>query len=100
MRGGVFVYQCTHDEKLYEALLGAVKDMLTVAEEDGRVSTYSREKEFFDWDVWGRKYVALGMLYFREICRDRQLRADILKFVIAHIDYIMKKDMRNQQKYI
>ncbi|MBQ2757929.1 MAG: glycoside hydrolase family 127 protein [Clostridia bacterium] len=89
MRGGVFVYQCTHDEGLYTALLDAVKDMLTVAEEDGRVSTYSREKEFFDWDVWGRKYVALGMLYFRDICKDRTLRADILKFVRAHIDYIM-----------
>ena len=91
MRGGVFVYQCTHDEALYNALLDAVKDMMTVAEEDGRVSTSSREKEFFDWDVWGRKYVALGMLYFREVCTDRVLRADILKFVRAHIDYMIER---------
>ena len=91
MRGGVFVYTCTHDEALYEVLLETVKEMLTMAEEDGRVSTYGREKEFFDWDVWGRKYVALGMLYFRDICHDRALRAEILKFVRAHIDYMIAR---------
>ena len=91
MRGGVFVYSCTHNEALYEVLRETVLDMMSVAEEDGRVSTYAREKEFFSWDVWGRKYVALGMLYFRDVCHDGALRRDILAFVRKHIDYLIAR---------
>ncbi len=91
MRGGAFVYSCTHNEALYEVLRETVTDMMSVAEEDGRVSTYTREKEFFSWDVWGRKYVALGMLYFREICHDPKLSEEILTFVKRHMDYMIDR---------
>ena len=46
MRGAASVYAFTHDEELYAVLKSAVTGLLDVAEEDGRISSYSRDREF------------------------------------------------------
>ncbi len=89
MRGGALVYEYTRDEELYSVLTESVKDMMTVAEEDGRVSTYTRETEFDGWDLWSRKYVILGCEYYLDICRDEKLKAEIITFLCRTVDYIL-----------
>ncbi len=89
MRGATSVYAHTKNERLYNTLEATVRDMLTVAEEDGRVSTYEREKEFQGWDLWCRKYVLLGMLYFYDICKSDALKCEIIDFSTRHADYII-----------
>ena len=89
MRAGVLVYQYTRDEKLYEVLTGAIRDMMTVAEKDGRVSSYAREGEFDSWDLWCRKYVLLGSEYYLDICKDEQLKADLTAFLCRALDDIL-----------
>ncbi|MBQ9070377.1 MAG: glycoside hydrolase family 127 protein [Clostridia bacterium] len=91
MRGAASVYSYTRNPKLYAVLESTVKDMLTVAEADGRVSTYEREKEFQGWDLWCRKYVLLGMLYFYDICHSEKLKNEILVYLIKHTDYIIDR---------
>ena len=89
LRGGVFVWQCTRDEALYDALTATVRDMLTTQDAQGRFSTYSVEAEFNGWDIWGRKYILLGMEYYLEICRDPALRGEILAALTRHADYML-----------
>jgi len=89
MRGAALVYAYTESEELYAVLTDAVRDMLTVAEEDGRVSTYTRETEYSGWDMWGRKYVLLGMQYYLDICCDEALRAEIIDFMKGCADVIL-----------
>ena len=89
MRGACETYKCVNDEKLYKILENAVKDLLTIQEENGRFSSYPIEKEFSCWDMWCRKYVLLGNLYFYEICSDEQLKAEIVKALSKHLDYII-----------
>ncbi len=91
MRGGCFVWQATRDEALYAALEAAVRDMLTAQDGMGRFSTYSPEKEFDGWDIWGRKYILLGFQYFLEICPDEALKAEILEAICRHADYMIAK---------
>ena len=91
MRGGALIYEFTRDEELYNVLTESVRDMLTVAESDGRVSTYSRESEFNGWDMWCRKYVILACEYYLDICRDESLRGDILSFIQGCADYIIAR---------
>ena len=91
MRGAVSVYSYTKNEELYDVLCETVKDMFTVAEADGRVSTYEREKEFQGWDIWCRKYVLLGMLYFYDICKSEKLKGQIIDFSVRHLDYIIER---------
>ncbi len=90
MRGASLVYAYSGDETLYEILEETVRDLLFVAEEDGRVSSYKREKEFCGWDLWCRKYVILGLEYFLEICKDEDLKKEILTFLCHCADYILK----------
>ena len=89
MRGGALVYEYTHDDELYDVLTETVRDMLTVAENDGRVSSYDREAEFNGWDMWCRKYVILGCEYYLDICRDEDFREEIISFIQGCADYII-----------
>ncbi len=91
MRGGVLVYQFTQDPALCETLTETVRDMLSVAEDDGRVSSFSRETEFRAWDLWCRKYVLLGLEYYLEICEDEALRAQIIAFLCRAADCILAR---------
>ena len=86
MRGACFVYAGTQDGDLYALMESTVRDLMTRQEADGRVSSYSREHEFHGWDIWGRKYVMLGMEYFLEVCRDEALKKEILVFLCRHAD--------------
>ncbi len=91
MRGACRVYSYTRDAALYEVLSRAVEDLLTAQEENGRFSTYRQEKEFGYWDMWCRKYVLLGMLFFSDICEDAALKERILKALRRHLDYIIER---------
>lgn len=91
MRGGVLVYNCTEDDELYNILTDTVRDMLTVADNDGRVSSYQREKEFTGWDMWCRKYVMLGCEYYLDICRDGDLKKNIIAFISGCADHIIDR---------
>jgi DUF1680 family protein len=91
MRGACFTYRCTFDEELYRAMEFTVKDILTTADRFGRVSGYSVAREFHGWDMWGRKYVLLGLQYFLEICRNDALADRIVESMCRHADYIVNK---------
>ena len=89
MRGAVMVWEACRDEKLYEAITASVQDMLTVADPGGKVTTYVGENEFRYWDVWCRKYVILAMEYYYDICRDENLKKEILSFIKGCADDIL-----------
>lgn len=91
MRGAALVYEYSQDNELYEILTESVKDMLTVSEADGRVSTYARDKELDAWDIWCRKYVILGCEYYLDICKDRPLKKQMLTFICRCADYIIER---------
>ena len=89
MRGAAHIVAYTGDDALYSVLEESVKDMLTVAEPDGRVSSYQRDYELEWWDIWSRKYVILAMEYFLDICRDKALEKEIISFMCRQMDYIV-----------
>ncbi len=91
MRGAAAICAYTKDEELYEILENTVRDLLTAQDEHGRFSTYSLEEEFHGWDMWGRKYILLGLQYFYEICNDDELKKDIISAMCRHTDYILSK---------
>ncbi len=91
MRGACFTYTVTGDETLYRVIEETCRDMLTAQDDLGRFSTYSVEKEFDGWDVWSRKYIMLGYLYFLEICKSKDLYNTILAALCRHADYMIDK---------
>lgn len=89
MRGACLVYAYSRNEELYDVITESVEDMLTTADEDGRVSTYARDKEFDAWDLWCRKYVILACEYYLDICKDAALKDRIVAFIRGCADYII-----------
>lgn len=89
MRGGALVWACTQDEALYRQLEAAARAMLQNAGPGGRISTYSPEAQFQGWDIWGRKYVLLGMEYFYDICADEGLKEALLASLRAQTDCLL-----------
>ncbi len=89
MRGGALVYEFSGNEELYGVLTETVRDMLTVIDAEGRISSFTKETEFRAWDLWCRKYVILGMEYYLDICRDGELKAEIVSFISRAADYVI-----------
>lgn len=81
----------TKDDGFYRIIEGSIRDMLTTQDEFGRFSTYAQKTEFTSWDMWGRKYVMLGFMYFLDICRDKDLEKTIIEALRRHADYIIER---------
>lgn len=90
MRGACLTYMYHKSDELYNVLEYAVRELLKVQRSDGRFSTYSEEKQFNGWDLWGRKYVLTGMMHFIRICKDESLKNQILDALSRHADYIVE----------
>lgn len=91
MQGACFVYSYTQNAELYEVLVRTVCDVLNTQERDGRISSYDVSHEFDGWDIWGRKYVLLGMQYFLEISKDEKLNKKIVDSMCKQVHYIMAR---------
>ena len=91
MRGACFVYEYSQNPKLYQVLTDTIKDILTAEDELGRISSYAVNHELEAWDMWGRKYVLLGMQYYLEICKDEELAQKVIESMCRQVDYIMSK---------
>ena len=90
MRGACMTYQYTCDEALYKVLEDSVRDLLTAADERGRITTYSVETQLDGWDIWGRKYILLGLQHFLEISKDEALNEEIVTAMKRHADVFME----------
>ncbi len=91
MRGAVMMLEYSQDSELYAILEDSVRDMLGASDADGRISTYRRgEEEFRGWDMWGRKYVILGMQYFLDVCKDEALEKELLESMRRQADCIIE----------
>ena len=90
MRGACLTYMYHGTDELYSVLDYAVRELLKAQRDDGRFSTYSVEKQFNGWDLWGRKYVLTGMMHFLNICKDSALKEEIIKAICRHADYIVE----------
>ena len=91
MRGGSMVTRYTGNEEIYEILENSVRDILSAEDEFGRISGYRPREQFNFWDLWGRKYVMLGLMYFMEICKDDELNEQIIASMCRQADYIIAR---------
>lgn len=91
MRGACLTYKYTKNPELYALLEKTVYDMMSTADESGRISAYRADAEFVGWDMWARKYVILGMQYFYDICKSASLKAKLLESMCAQMNYIISK---------
>ena len=91
MRGAALTYRYSPNEELYGVLEEAVRALISAADEEGRIATYPADREFRGWDLWVRKYVLVGCLYFYDICKSEALKEKILSALVRHADYLLDR---------
>ena len=91
MRGASMVTRYTGNNEIYEILENSIRDILSTEDEFGRISGYRVSEEFNYWDLWGRKYVMLGLMYFMEISKDDELNKQIIASMCRQADYIIDR---------
>jgi DUF1680 family protein len=66
MLGYGYAPKVQHREVIYRAVSG----LMQTATADGYIGTYPDEHHLGDWDIWGRKYVLLGLLAYHDQVKD------------------------------
>lgn len=71
VRSAIYAWKSTQDPDLKKQIDFTVYDLLSTQTDDGCISSYPEDKQLSGWDIWGRKYVLLGLLaYYREMNSD------------------------------
>lgn len=91
MVGACLVYDYNRNAELYAVLTETVRDILQTQDTKGRISSYAVCHEFDGWDLWGRKYVLMGMQYYHNICTDEMLKKQVLDSMCRQMDAIIEK---------
>ena len=56
-----------------EVIERAVEALVQSQTPDGYIGTYPNEHHLKDWDIWGRKYVLLGLLAYYDQIKDKKI---------------------------
>ena len=57
--------------KHHEILKKSITELMATQETDGRISSYPRDEDFVNWDIWGRKYALLGLVAYYDLTGDK-----------------------------
>jgi uncharacterized protein len=66
----ILAYKYRPESSLENILKKAVDDLIATQTEEGYIGNYKTENRLEQWDIWGRKYVMLGLLDYYELKQD------------------------------
>jgi DUF1680 family protein len=69
--GAIGSYKYNHDPELFKKISDSVKELLKTQIPNGYIGNYADSAQLTNWDIWGRKYVMLGLLAFYDLTSDQ-----------------------------
>ncbi len=88
VRSAIRSWQACPDADLLALIRQAVEDIMKTQTEDGCISSYPAELQTKDWDIWGRKYVLLGLARYYRVIEPSE---EVLKVMVACLDHLMQQ---------
>ena len=86
VRSAIHAWRATGDAELRAQIDATVRDLISTQTPDGCISSYPRELQTHCWDVWGRKYVLLGLVrYYEVVSPDEAVRTAAMRL----LDHLM-----------
>ena len=85
--GAVAAWEYYHDPVLMDHMSKSVAALIETQLPNGYIGNYSPEAQLEQWDIWGRKYVMLGLLRYHDITHDRKA----LKAARREADYLLSQ---------
>ncbi len=87
MLGAVAAWEYNHDEELMDHMSKSVKSIIDTQLPNGYIGNYPPEHQLTSWDIWGRKYVLLGLLRYHDITNNKKA----LKAARRSADYLLSQ---------
>ena len=87
MLGAVAAWEYSHDATLLDHMSKSVKSMIETQTPEGYIGNYAPGSQLQQWDIWGRKYVMLGLLRYHDITGDKKA----LKAARKEADYLLSQ---------
>ena len=85
VQGAIGAYRYRPDQALKAKIEASVRRMIASQTPDGYIGNYAPESQLKQWDIWGRKYTALGLLAWYDLTGDREA----LKATCRLMDHLM-----------
>ncbi len=86
VRSSILSWRGESDVALRNQITCTVSDLISTQDKEGCICSYPRTLQTQDWDIWGRKYVLLGLArYYLEISADPKVK----EAIIRELDYLM-----------
>lgn len=86
VRSAILSWRGQPDTELLQLIKNTVADIISTQTEDGCISSYPLELQTKDWDIWGRKYILIGLArYYLEIEPDEKVKTAMIR----ELDYLM-----------
>lgn len=88
VRSAIQSWRGESDNDLLTHINKTVTDLIATQTPDGCISSYPQKLQTKDWDIWGRKYVLIGLAqYYLEV----EQREDVKKAMIRQLDYFLSQ---------
>lgn len=68
----ILAYRYRPEPELKSVLDRAVQELLETQTKDGYIGNYTAERRLEGWDIWGRKYVLLGLIAYYDLTKDKK----------------------------
>ena len=84
IQGAIASYRYDKDPELYKIIKNGAELLMETQLPNGYIGNYSEEAQLNQWDIWGRKYTALGLIAYYDLSGDRKA-LDAACRVIDHL---------------
>ena len=82
VRSAILGNASVRDDELAARIRETVADILSTQRPDGSISSYPAEKQLESWDIWGRKYVLLGLTrYYELVTPDEEVKRACIRLL-------------------
>ena len=85
IQGAIASYRYNRDPELYQIIKNAAESLMETQLPNGYIGNYAPEYQLQAWDIWGRKYSALGLIAWYDLSADK----DALDAACRLIDHLM-----------
>ncbi len=85
IQGAIASYRYNRNPQLYKIIKNAAESLMETQSANGYIGNYAPEYQLQAWDIWGRKYTALGLIAWYDLSADK----DALDAACRLIDHLM-----------
>ena len=92
IRGAILLNGFIGDPEMKTIIEKSVDDILSTRQQNGSISSYPEEKQLEGWNLWGIKYVLLGLLRYAQYEQDKERIAQACSGLLSYVEQLLEQN--------